>query len=187
MTYNTENGKEGTNTDVTTFDTNVEDDGTRGTNEVTTRSVETADDVYGFNSSDPVGDTVSNETVNETVVGAAEQNTTHNTQSKTGTESKEFGINETMTKTGTESEEIGIDETATKTGTDSRAIGINESETKTGTETKDITIDEEIVKSGRDGSGAELVIEELNLRNTQLFFDIIYADIDSITTLQIYI
>lgn len=154
-THNTTKAKQGTNSDITTYDTNVEDNGKTSMSETTTRNVEDANDVYGFNSSTPVGDSYSNETTSETVVGEADKNTTHNIQTKTGTENKQFGI--------------------------------DESETHTGTDTTDITISEKLVRSGRDGSGAELITEELNLRNTQLFFDIIYADIDSIATLQIYI
>lgn len=154
-THNTTKAKQGTNSDITTYDTNVEDNGRTGTSETTTRNVQDANDVYGFNSSTRVGDTYSNETTSETIVGEADKNTSHNVQTKTGTENKQFDI--------------------------------NESETNTGTDTTDITISEKLVKSGRDGSGAELITEELNLRNTQLFFDIIYSDIDSITTLQIYI
>lgn len=154
-THNTTKAKQGTNSDITTYDTNVEDNGRTGTSETTTRNVQDANDVYGFNSSTRVSDTYSNETTSETIVGEADKNTSHNVQTKTGTENKQFGI--------------------------------NESETNTGTDTTDITISEKLVKSGRDGSGAELITEELNLRNTQLFFDIIYSDIDSIATLQIYI
>lgn len=154
-TYNSTKAKQGTNTDTTTYDTNVEDNGKRGTSETTTRSVEDSNDVYGFNSSTPVGDTLSNETTSETIVGEADKNTSHNIQTKTGTEAKQFGI--------------------------------NESEKHTGSDTTDISIDENLNRSGRNVSGAELINEELNLRNTQLFFDIIYSDIDSITTLKIYI
>lgn len=154
-THNTTKSKNGNNTDTTTFDTNVEDNGKTATNETTTRNVTDENNVYGFNSPTAVGDTNSTETTSETIVGDADKNTSHNLQTKTGTESKSFNV--------------------------------NESETNTGTDTTDITIDEKIVRSGREGSGAELIMEELNLRNTQLFFDIIYADIDSIATLQIYI
>lgn len=154
-TYNSTKAKQGTNTDTTTYDTNVEDNGNTGTSETTTRSVEDSNDVYGFNSSTPVGDTISNETTSETIVGEADKNTSHNIQTKTGTEAKQFGI--------------------------------NESENHTGTDTTDISIDENVNRSGRNVSGAELINEELNLRNTQLFFDIIYSDIDSIATLKIYI
>ena len=154
-TYNSTKAKQGTNTDTTTYDTNVEDNGKRGTSETTTRSVEDSNDVYGFNSSTPVGDTLSNETTSETIVGEADKNTSHNIKTKKGTESKQFGI--------------------------------NESENHTGTDTTDISIDENVNRSGRNVSGAELINEELNLRNTQLFFDIIYSDIDSIATLKIYI
>lgn len=154
-TYNSTKAKQGTNTDTTTYDTNVEDNGKRGTSETTTRSVEDSNDVYGFNSSTPVGDTLSNETTSETIVGEADKNTSHNIQTKKGTEAKQFGI--------------------------------NESENHTGADTTDISIDENVNRSGRNVSGAELINEELNLRNTQLFFDIIYSDIDSIATLKIYI
>ena len=154
-TYNSTKAKQGTNTDTTTYDTNVEDNGKRGTSETTTRSAEDYNNVYGFNSTSPVGDTLLNETTSETIVGEADKNTSHNIQTKTGTEAKQFGI--------------------------------NESENHTGTDTTDISIDENVNRSGRNVSGAELINEELNLRNTQLFFDIIYSDIDSIATLKIYI
>lgn len=154
-TYNNSKAKIGNNTDVTEYDTNITDDGKTGTYETTTRNVDTDDNVYGFNSASPVGDSTSNENATETLIADANKNTTHNTQIKTGTDSKTFGINET--------------------------------ETKTGTDTTDRSINETVTKSGRDGSGAKLVMEELDLRNQKLFFDIIYADIDSIATLQIYI
>ena len=154
-THNTTKARQGNNTDTTTYDTNIEDNGKTGTNEVTTRNVEDANDVYGFNSVSPVGDTHSNETTSETIVGDADKNTSYNLQTKTGTETKQFGI--------------------------------NDSESHTGTDTTDISIDETINRSGRNVGGAELITEELNLRNTQLFFDIVYSDIDSIATLKIYI
>lgn len=154
-TYDSTKSKEGTDTDTTTFDTSIEDNGKTGTHEVTTRNISNADDIYGFNSVSPVGDTTSSENSNETFVGDSEKNTTHNIQTKTGTESKNFGI--------------------------------NESETHTGTDTKDILIDETETYKGRDVSGAVLINEEIMLRNTQQFYDIVFNDIDSITALQIYI
>lgn len=154
-TYNTTKGKQGNNSDTTTFDTNVEDDGTTATKETTIRTTNDAEDVYGFNSINSVHDTESKESVNETVTSRPEDNTTHNTQKKTGTESKVFGI--------------------------------SESETHTGTDSKDIVINETFDRSGRDESGSSLIMKELDLRNKQIFFDIIYSDIDTIATLQIYI
>ena len=74
-----------------------------------------------------------------------------------------------------------------KTGTESKVYDVSEDVTHTGTDTEDISIDETLNKTGRDNSGASLIEEELNLRNKQIFFDIIYSDIDSITTLSIYI
>lgn len=57
----------------------------------------------------------------------------------------------------------------------------------TGDDTKNYTIDESISIKGRDREPSDLIMKELNLRNKQIFFDIIYGDIDSITALQIYI
>ena len=57
---------------------------------------------------------------------------------------------------------------------------------KTGNDNKNTTINENISRNGRDVSAAELIEKELNLRNKEIFFDIVYKDIDSIATLQIY-
>lgn len=170
-TYNTTLKKDGSNADTTTYDTSVEDDGNTGTEEITTRESKNKSDVYGFNSLNPVGDSEDTEDATETVSGSADKNTSHNLQTKTGTENKEFTIDETQAKSGTENKDLVIDETERKTGTD----------------TTNYTISEDYTKNGRDIAGAELVNMELNLRNEQIFFDIIYADIDSIATLQIYI
>lgn len=152
--YNTDVAKTGNNEDKVTYNTSTVNDGTVGTKETTTSNRENASDVYGFNSPSPVGDSVDNENVTETVEGKAEDNTTHNTQNKTGTDTKN--------------------------------IGINENEKKTGTDTKSFTINETLKKSGRNTSGAELIETELTMRDKEIFFDIIYRDIDSIITLPIY-
>lgn len=170
-TFDTTLKKDGSNSDTTTYNTQVEDDGKTGTEEITKRESTNNSDVYGFNSNNPVGDSKDTEDTTETVTGSADKNTSHNLQSKTGTEIKDFGIDETQAKTGTETKTIAIDETETKSGKD----------------TTNYTINEDHSKNGRDTSGAELIQLELNLRNEQIFFDIIYADIDSIATLQIYI
>ena len=154
-TYDTSVGKTGNNTDTMTYDTNIEDNGKTGTKEITTTNRENSADVYGFNSSVPVGDNTDTENATETVVGNADDNTSHNVQTKTGTETKDYVVDET--------------------------------ENKTGTDTKNFLIDEDITKSGRNATGAELVEAELNLRNTQIFFDIVYKDIDSVATISIYI
>ena len=170
-TYDLTRAKEGDNSDTTTFNTNVEDDGNRGIHEVTSRENSTDNDVYGFNSTTPVGDSKITDTSDETFTADVEKNTSHNTSKKTGTETKVFGIDESETHTGTETKEKGI----------------NENETHTGTDTKDILIDETEIYKGRDVSGATLINEEIMLRNTQQFYDIVFNDIDSITALQIYI
>ena len=128
----------GNNSDTTTYDSTVENNGETGTKETTVTNRENSDDVYGFNSSSPVGESLNTELLNETTTGNAEDNTTHNKQVKTGTDTKVFTISENLTK------------------------------------------------SGRNISGADLIEAELDLRNRQLFFDIIYRDIDSIATISVY-
>ena len=131
--------KNGSNSDVVTYDTNVTDDGKTNTDETTLRNINTADDIYAFNSQTPVGDSTGEEIATERTYADADKNTTHNTQ--------------------------------VKSGTDSRNIGIDETETH----------------SGRDGDGARMVTKEIDMRSKQIFFDIVYKDIDSIATLKIYI
>lgn len=58
---------------------------------------------------------------------------------------------------------------------------------KTGTDTNKYNIDETNETNGRDGSASDYLNKEINFRIKNIFFDIIYSDIDSITTLQIYI
>lgn len=171
ITYNSQNGRTGNNSDTMTYDTETEDNGKTGTKEVTTTDRKNNANVYGFNSSNPVGDTTEGEDTTETIVGNADDNTSHNIQTKTGTEKKDYVV----------------DETVAKTGTDTKNLTISETENKTGTDTKNFLIDEDITKSGRNATGAELVEAELNLRNTQIFFDIVYKDIDSVATIPLYI
>jgi hypothetical protein len=60
-------------------------------------------------------------------------------------------------------------------------------QTKSGSDSNYIKINESYNRRGRDNSAAKLIAEELDMRSQQIFYDIIYSDIDSIATLQIYI
>lgn len=90
----------GTRNDTTTYDTEVENDGNVGTHEKRTYSGNTADNVYGFNSTSPVGDSTSEDSNEEIVEGDATKNTSHNKQSKTGTDTKGGEYTETKTRRG---------------------------------------------------------------------------------------
>lgn len=90
----------GSKNDTTTYDTEVENDGNVGTHEKRTYSGSTADNVYGFNSSSPVGDSTSEDSNEEIVEGDATKNTSHNKQSKTGTDTKGGEYTETKTRRG---------------------------------------------------------------------------------------
>ena len=152
--YEEEDNKTGSENGTTTYNTNVEDNGKTSTKETTTTNIERNDDVYGFNSSSPVGESANNEKTTEELLANADDNTTHNIQ--------------------------------TKTGTDNKNITINETESKTGTDSNTLSKNENITRSGRRVSASSLIQEELDLRNKQIFFDIVYKDIDSVLTLSVY-
>lgn len=98
------------------------------------------------------------------------------------------GSNETVTETTIgEADKNTTENTSVKTGTDNKTFGINEETAKSGNDKNSKVIDETISRNGRENSGAKLIEEELKLRNKNIFFDIIYSDIDSIITLQIYL
>lgn len=126
------------NTDTTTFDTTVENSGNRGSKVTTTFSDNSNDKVYGFNSTSPVNTDASSTTSTETSQGLATDNTTNNTEEKTGTD------------------------------------------------TRSHIADERKNISGRNLTVAELIDKELDMRNRQIFFDIVYEDIDSIATIGVY-
>lgn len=92
--------KIGDNTITTTFNTTVKDDGKTKTNITETHTGTTANDIYGYNSVNPVGDNKSTVNNTDTTVGNPDDNTTENTNKKTGTETEGHDIDETITKTG---------------------------------------------------------------------------------------
>ena len=108
--YASQVGKTGANKDETIYNTTNVDDGTSGSSEVTTRNTENNNDVYGFNSVSPVGANTNNEVITEKVEGEASKNTTHNTSTKTGTDTKNFTIDENQSKTGKDTINKTIDE-----------------------------------------------------------------------------
>lgn len=57
---------------------------------------------------------------------------------------------------------------------------------KTGTDTRTRSYSETIEKSGRHASGAELLQKELDFRAQNIFWNVVYTDIDSVLTLPIY-
>lgn len=75
-------------------------------------------------------------------------------------------------------ETISADETKNTTSNTS---------SKTGNDDRDYNSTENITKKGRNAIVSTLVQKELDLRKREIFFDIIYQDIDSITALAIYL
>lgn len=153
-TYDITQGKTGTNRDTTTYDTETEDNGNSGISETTTRTSDESNDIYGFNSASPVGDSTAKVETSETTTGSAEANTTHNQR--------------------------------THKGTDTRDTTLNHTETKSGTDTKKFTVNEKISRSGRSTTGAELLQKELDFRSKNLFYNMVFDDMDRELCIQIY-
>lgn len=127
-------------------------------------------------------------------VGFKEVNTRGNTNTDLS-----YGYNSTI---GAPLEENVLDETETierdkdlntthnkteKRGSDTHSFNINETDKHSGSDTEGIVIDETHTIEGYQGDPQDFISKELSLRDQQTFFDIIYRDIDSILTLQIYL
>lgn len=100
--YETLNSKEdtttrsGTGKDDIAYGSSTESNGKTASNVTTKTSTDNSDDIYGFNSIEPVGDSKSTETATETITGEADKNTTYNKQSKTGSDTKSNSYEETV-------------------------------------------------------------------------------------------
>lgn len=88
------------NTETMTYNSQTEDDGSTGFKETTVNTTNTDDGLYGFNSRDSVPSDTSVENINNTRTRLPTDNTNHNIESKTGTDSKNDDIDETITKSG---------------------------------------------------------------------------------------
>lgn len=90
----------GTVTDDITYGSSTESNGKTASNVTTTTSTDNSDEVYGFNSTNPVGDNKSTEQSTETITSDADKNTSYNKQSKTGSDTKNNTYNETVKNQG---------------------------------------------------------------------------------------
>lgn len=93
-----------------------------------------------------------------------------------------YGVNSVV---AVNDSEVVSTEEETVVGDKDKNTSHNES-IKTGTDTVNYGVDEDKHISGRSVGGAELIREELDLRNSTTFMNIIFRDIDSVATLQIY-
>ena len=100
--------KKGDNSDTTTYDTKVDRDTSVSSKETTTTTNNSDNRLYGFNETEnPVGDTFSEDTTEETREGLAEDNQSTTSEEKTGTDTKDYSIDETTRHMGREG--IGAD------------------------------------------------------------------------------
>lgn len=159
--------------------TNVEDSsGTKGS----IKSGNNKDTIkYGS-----IDDTVTNEGISRT------------TQTNDNTNDGIFGFNSesavgdsTSNTISTETVIGSVDSNVTKSnnkksGEDIKNYNIQESTNDTTKDNSTYTIDETFKKDGREGIAADMLDRELSFRQKNIFFDIVFRDIDSITTIQIY-
>lgn len=157
--------------DVTVYNTREETNGETGTREHRSRTADSQDSIFGFNSSNAVGSNSSSEIEDETITRIDSENTERSVTAKTGTD--------TLRKT--------TDETDASLKTNDISKQNSDLTTKTGNDTTDKIVDEDVTAHGRNTAGSEMLLKEIDFRSAQIFYDIIYKDIDSITTLQIYI
>lgn len=98
LDYEYSEHKDGNNSDTVHYGSSTEDNGNTGTKQTTSTVNNSTNDVYGFNSVSPVGDNLSTDESTETIVGNADDNTSHNLQTKSGTDTTNFVVDEDISK-----------------------------------------------------------------------------------------
>ena len=104
------------------------------------------------------------------------------TQRNNKNESSLYGFN-SVNPVNTDEDTLDSKEIITGNSTDNT---IHNTRVRSGEDTVAAVIDETTTYTGRDTPAARLIDAELNMRNRQIFYDIIYSDIDSVVALAIY-
>lgn len=118
----------GSNTNTKEYDTTVENDEETANKQTVTKNEDGNNNIYGFNSVVSVGSETDGTVSTETTEGLAQDNTNHNTETKTGSETESQNIDETETKEATENKTYNIDETKTVSGRKQSASKLLEEE-----------------------------------------------------------
>lgn len=160
----------------TTTNTNTNKDGTSTT----------TNQIYGYNSSDPANDGKSVTTVDQTITDKREDDLS---------ETITHGLTSTDTQDLTESQEYGKITTDTKNLSDSTTYGrseaanidISDTSTYNSSNNKTINMTRTLKRHGNIGvtTSQQMIESELELRKKQ-FFEIVFRDIDTYLTLNIY-
>lgn len=160
----------GNNTDTTTYDITQ---GKIGTNrDTTTYDTETEDN----------GNAGTSETITRT---SDESNDIYGFNSASPVGDKTAKVETSETTTGS-AEANTTHNQRTHKGTDTRDTTLDHTETKSGTDTKNFTVNETISRNGRSTTGAELLQKELDFRAKNLFYNMVFDDIDRELCIQIY-
>lgn len=160
----------GDNTDTTTYDITQ---GKIGTNrDTTTYDTETEDN----------GNAGTSETTTRT---SDESNDIYGFNSASPVGDKTAKVETSETTTGS-AEANTTHNQRTHKGTDTRDTTLDHTETKSGTDTKKFTVNETISRNGRNATGAELLQKELDFRSKNLFYNMVFDDMDRELCIQIY-
>ena len=88
------------NSDTITYNSTTTDDGNIGTRVVTSRNGDDKNKLYGFNSVNSVNVSETEGQTTDIVTGDKNENTNHNSSSKTGNDTTSVNVNETITWNG---------------------------------------------------------------------------------------
>lgn len=146
-----------------------------------------ANDIYGFNSTAPVGADVDTNSSNTTVSQDPEKNKTDTNKTFGGTDKINSSFTGSETHGGKDTESVTRSNSETHGGSDTNSVEKSETETHGGSDQRDRSVNWSVEESGRNKDGAALVTGEIVMRSMYQFIDIVCADIDSIATMKIYL
>lgn len=188
-TNNTTNTTKNDNivTTKNTTNTTIAEEATSTDKTVTTTSDDN-NNVYGFNSVTAVGSDESNSTNTERTMGEAENNKTTTSETlngrESGNETEALTSEETLvgSEKYKETEALTGEEKFTKHDTDT----ITENEERSGNNVADKNHTLLKETSGHNIPVVDMFDKEISFRDRQVFYDIVYKDIDSVIALEIY-
>lgn len=186
----------GTDKTKTEYNSNDKTTEKTGKDETIIRNNQIENDVYGFNSSTPVGDDVSTDNNFQHTTANPNNNTKDITIDYTGYDETTLTHGKKEAKSGTDTTTLTHGKTETKSGIDTITITIQETDIDTDTrktdfvknelQTTNIEDDNTNTKTGRDVEASKLLDNEIMVRIKNIFLNIVFDDIDSIMCLQIY-
>lgn len=178
--------KTGENESTTAYGKTETESKTVQSETITSADTDGANDIYGFNSTAPVGADVDTESSTTKVSQDPEKNKTDVNKTFGGTDKVNSSFTDSETNGGKDTETVTRSDTETHGGSDTANAEKSETETHGGSDKRDRSVNWSVEENGRNKSGSALVSDEIVMRSMYQFIDIVCADIDSIATMKIY-